>query len=338
MTSVIEDKSEADRVRYAVKRIGSVNEPMDCQEILKRGFEQPLIVYANTVARAQNFYKWFSEQNRTFCEENVTLYHSRFTEPDKVRIESQLIDHLGLQAWKNGRQKGVAILTQIGELSVNISADIMITDLCPLDRLTQRAGRLSRFSEVVGQLFVIDPIKDNRLYPAPYGTYSRNGWISSGAFTKSAELLKDGHYSSASLINMVNRIYADIEVAPEDRAVRNQEELEQLCIDNWLILPADRLDEDDDETFAWKSRDIDAQYTVFVNFDLFEDTQYLPNRTALREFQILHGVQCYAYEFNAAKENGFIEQATLLIGDDLKVSLWFVGRKYYDSKMGLHFD
>src|SRR5207253_2266752 len=137
-----------------------------------------------TVARAQAYFQWF--QSRDF--EDVVLYHSRFTEPHKVEKEDELRRMLGSEAWKNGKQHGIAILTQIGEISVNISADFMISDLCPLDRLAQRAGRLSRFDNrngrverAIGELFVVEPYyidkKTNELafYPAPYGSY-KNGW------------------------------------------------------------------------------------------------------------------------------------------------------------------
>lgn len=116
---------------------------------------QPTIIYANTVARAMELYTWFKKNE----VENVVLYHSRFTEPDKLIKEGILLKNLGREAWYNGIAKGVAILTQIGEMSINISAKLMLSEIAPIDRLIQRAGRLCRFSNDVGELFVLIPQK-----------------------------------------------------------------------------------------------------------------------------------------------------------------------------------
>lgn len=84
-----------------------------------------------------------------------------------------LLDNLGRKAWNNGTAKGIAILTQIGEISINISSELMISEICPIDRLMQRAGRLCRFDNSVGEMYALIPYKDNTLYPAPYGSYSQ---------------------------------------------------------------------------------------------------------------------------------------------------------------------
>jgi CRISPR-associated endonuclease/helicase Cas3 len=147
------------------------------------------------------------------------LYHSRYIESHKLEKETSLVELLGKDAWKNGNARGVAILTQIGEMSVNISADLMISDLCPIDRLAQRAGRLSRFKErfdekenVIGELFIVEPFNLNKktgvseLYPAPYGEY-QNGWIASDYLTRSNELLTEKEYSAKTFVDLVNTLY-----------------------------------------------------------------------------------------------------------------------------------
>jgi CRISPR-associated endonuclease/helicase Cas3 len=125
-----EDISDTQRIRCKITKSGDSSDPEDIEELLIRGFNgEPLIVYCNTVARAQSYYKWFYKKSKTFTENNVILYHSRFTEPDKVNIEQKLTNMLGKESWFKEKQRGVAILTQIGELSVNISADLMISEI-----------------------------------------------------------------------------------------------------------------------------------------------------------------------------------------------------------------
>lgn len=341
-----EDNTDADRERYEIDLYENpVAVPDDCRDLLELAIQGPLIIYVNTVARAQVFYRslkqWFEQ--RGYNQDNIILYHSRFTEPHKAEIENRLTENFGADAWKYGNAKGVAILTQIGELSVNISADMMISDMCPLDRLVQRAGRLSRFSHKIGKLYLIRPHKLDKngasvFHPAPYGRYENRTWVMSEALKQSMNLISNGRYSSRAFVDLLNRLYPKPNLSPDDRVVSNSRELENLLISNWLILPADRLDEDDDETADWKSRDIEPQYTVYVDFDLFEGNFFFRNFGALREFQLLHGVQCYAHEFHHAREKEYIELRTFIVGDQPEIKLCLVRPAFYDSRLGLHFD
>ena len=341
---IYEDSTNSDRVRYNIENHKrAVVVPDDCKDLLELARNAPLIIYANTVARAQSFYRWFMKREEYNGVGNVTLYHSRFTEAHKANIEKALSDNLGAMAWHTGTPKGIAILTQIGELSVNISADVMITDVCPLDRLVQRAGRLSRFGNSIGRLYVIEPFKINKdgeavFYPAPYGTFEDRRWKMSEPLTQSIKLLSSGTYSSGDLVALVDQLYPSHSLSPEDSVLSNAIELERLIISNWLILPANKLDENDDETATWRSRNIEPQYTVYVDFDVIESNFYFKNFGALREFQLIYGVQCYAHEFHQAREKGYIEQMTFMIGEESEVILWLARSSFYDSKIGLHFD
>jgi CRISPR-associated endonuclease/helicase Cas3 len=341
--NVYEDKTDTDRIRCKIIRYGDSSEPNDIKELLQKCITgTPTVIYANTVSRAQDYYRWFQNQSKEFSENNVVLYHSRFTEPDKVKIEKKLTSLLGKDAWETGTQRGVAILTQIGELSVNISADYMITDICPFDRLVQRIGRLSRFNKTVGELYVINPLRKNKngkfeFYPAPYGNFVKKEWEIKYTLKTTDELLSDGYYSSSNFSDLIERIYdRPYEVSPQVK--NNVKELQNLSISNWLILPADILDIDDDHTQEWKCRDIAPQITIYANLDLFEFEQYFTNRSELRQFQIRHGIKCYAYEFLQALEKGYIEKATFIIGEEKKQTLWVVRNKFYSSKIGLSFN
>jgi CRISPR-associated endonuclease/helicase Cas3 len=353
---IYEDKTDYERPRYIVKRYKSVENPEDVEELLQCALNgEPMIIYANTVKRAQSYHQWFKQRIEDGGVKmrltDVVLYHSRFTEPHKVEKENLLREMLGLKAWEMGEARGVAILTQIGEISVNISADLMISDLCPIDRLAQRAGRLSRFrnrggvGEKLGELFIVTPKRINKkiglaeMYPAPYGHFIPNiGWEISQALRKSDELLYDGTYSAKTFVDLVNELYT----VPDDFApyVRdNKRELENLVVNNWLILPAEQLDQDDDQTMRWKSRDVPPQYTIFANYDIWFDnlSTSFDNRSQRREFEIRYGIQCYAWEFNQAVRNKWVEDITFMIREESEV-LYIVRSPFYDSEIGLHFD
>lgn len=70
-----------------------------------------------------------------------TLHHSRFSRQDRPVMDKAVEAQLG----KN-RPAGpcIAVGTQTLEQSLDIDADVLITDLCPMDVLLQRVGRLHR--------------------------------------------------------------------------------------------------------------------------------------------------------------------------------------------------
>lgn len=68
-------------------------------------------------------------------------HHSRYAPQDRQRLDEAIETAFG----KNTTRKGVvAVATQTVEQSLDIDADLLITDLCPIDVLLQRIGRLHR--------------------------------------------------------------------------------------------------------------------------------------------------------------------------------------------------
>ncbi len=70
-----------------------------------------------------------------------TLHHSRFAAEDRARLDARVEAVLG----KDSPAEALIVIgTQTLEQSLDIDADILITDLCPMDVLLQRIGRLHR--------------------------------------------------------------------------------------------------------------------------------------------------------------------------------------------------
>ena len=68
-------------------------------------------------------------------------HHGRFSPTDRVLLDHAVVRCLG----KHRIQGGVIVIgTQTLEVSLDIDADLLITDLCPVDVLLQRIGRLHR--------------------------------------------------------------------------------------------------------------------------------------------------------------------------------------------------
>ena len=74
-------------------------------------------------------------------EGNMTLHHGRFAACDRAMLDRRVEELLGKDRTPEGR---VIVGTQTLEQSLDIDADLLITDLCPVDVLLQRIGRLHR--------------------------------------------------------------------------------------------------------------------------------------------------------------------------------------------------
>ena len=75
------------------------------------------------------------------CRGFPTLHHGRFAAEDRRLLDAAVEEQVGRHRDEGGR---VVVGTQTLEQSLDIDADLLITDLCPMDVLLQRIGRLHR--------------------------------------------------------------------------------------------------------------------------------------------------------------------------------------------------
>jgi CRISPR-associated endonuclease/helicase Cas3 len=85
-----------------------------------------ILIVCNTVDRAQEVFSLLSEGHKAI------LLHSRFTFKDRERIEKKI------------KRVGILVATQVVEVSLDISFDILYTEPAPIDALLQRFGRVNR--------------------------------------------------------------------------------------------------------------------------------------------------------------------------------------------------
>jgi len=96
-------------------------------------------VIVNTVKRAQQIAFILSKH---FDEDCVQLLHSRFLAVDRAQKEKELFAKLGADGERP--QRCIVVGTQIFEQSCDLDFDVLISDICPMDLLIQRIGRLHR--------------------------------------------------------------------------------------------------------------------------------------------------------------------------------------------------
>ncbi|NMC68266.1 MAG: CRISPR-associated helicase Cas3' [Spirochaetales bacterium] len=104
------------------------------------GLNQFIIL--NTIERAQEFYKILkSNLEENYDDPNLILYHSQFIYKDRVEKESEIKS-------KSEKAPFILIATQVIEISLDISCDMMYTEIAPPDAIGQRGGRLNRKGKV----------------------------------------------------------------------------------------------------------------------------------------------------------------------------------------------
>lgn len=106
-----------------------------------------LIAVCNTVARAIDLYR---ELKGKIIPEPI-LIHSRFLDDDRAKAEKNIENLFG----KNGQKEAVLITTQVIEVGMDISCDLLLSELAPIDSLIQRAGRCARWGGK-GEVIIFD--------------------------------------------------------------------------------------------------------------------------------------------------------------------------------------
>jgi len=113
------------------------------QQALAQGSR--ILVVLNTVGRTLALQRSVEDAVPTdvlfHCGDVIAPHHGRYSPVDREQLDAAVSQRLG-----KGSTPGPLLLigTQTLEQSLDIDADLLITDLCPMDVLLQRIGRLHR--------------------------------------------------------------------------------------------------------------------------------------------------------------------------------------------------
>ncbi|MFF3087628.1 CRISPR-associated helicase Cas3' [Streptomyces nojiriensis] len=99
------------------------------------------LVIRNSVARAQSVYE---ELRDRFGPAEVRLLHARFTVARRADLTEESLRLLGPRTPRPRGGRLILVATQLAEQSFDVDADLLVTDLAPVDLLLQRIGRLHR--------------------------------------------------------------------------------------------------------------------------------------------------------------------------------------------------
>ena len=131
------------------------------------------------------------------------LIHSRYKRCDRAKAETMLKD-----VFNNSTQPCIVVSTQVVEVSLDISFDVMVTECAPIDAMIQRFGRINRkrTDETIGKykdIYVIKP-PENKEDSKPYDLQ---------VLQKSFDVLPDGKVlNETELQTMIDTVYPDIPI------------------------------------------------------------------------------------------------------------------------------
>ena len=144
--------------RHIIHKVKNIE---SCTAIIKSCVEgnKKLLIVCNQVKRAQLLYDCICSNYPNVAK---MLIHSRFKRGDRANLESAL-----KESFNTASNTCIVVSTQVVEVSLDISFDIMITECAPIDALIQRFGRINRkrTDETIGKykdIYVIQPPEDKK--------------------------------------------------------------------------------------------------------------------------------------------------------------------------------
>jgi len=223
---------EAEKEFFSRKRHRVCLRPYSLKEALPEviAFAQNghrVLVISNTVREAQEIYR----ELRKNYPGPVHLFHSRFTFRDRLEKEGLV------RKQKSGT---ILVATQVVEVSLDISYDVLFTELAPLDALVQRLGRVNRRGE--------RPLAEVKIFSF-VGEGSKRVYLE-GILERSFSLLKDLPEIPAERdwVEVVSLLYEGI--VHEDSFQRDFEEGRRTLREVQKILGCYTIDLTDEELRA----------------------------------------------------------------------------------------
>lgn len=226
-------------------------------------------IIRNTVREAQDTYAALKQE---IPDIPMFLFHARFSAERRQELERKCIECFGSKKDKRP-EKLILVATQVVEQSLDLDFDYLVTDICPVDLLLQRAGRLWRHEEtprpdgIEPELTVLNPADKD---------YGISGLVYADAvLDRTQEVLKDKKalFLPDDIPDMVEQVY-------------DEEKLNNAGLEKWIKYKTDEnlkqsaatiqiLDEPDEKRFYYSESD-----DIFFSDD---EEKFLSVKTRLGE-------------------------------------------------------
>lgn len=148
-----------------------------------------------------------------------TVHHSRYSRQDRPLLDQAVEAQLG-KTRQDGRGR-VIVGTQTLEQSLDIDADLLITDLCPMDVLLQRLGRLHRHNRPDAE--------------RPEGYRQPRAWVLTPAGHNLSPLLKRARHGLGRFHDG-GGVYPDLRMVEATKRLIQAQPSRQIPADNRLLV------------------------------------------------------------------------------------------------------
>ncbi len=203
--------------------IHKVTDFESCDDILKQAVTEnkKILIVCNQVKRSQLLYNEIGEK---YPDVDRMLIHSRFKRIDRNSLETSLKED-----FNTSNNACIVVSTQVVEVSLDISFDVMITECAPIDAMIQRFGRINRkrTEETIGKfkdIYVIQPPEDkNEALPYDIDILKNSFDV----------LPNDSLLEESSLQELIDKVYPDTKFMNLDYSgvvfVDGQWMIKELC-------------------------------------------------------------------------------------------------------------
>jgi len=160
-----------------------------------------ILVVCNTIRTAKEVYKSLRDEIPSF---DLMLFHSQFILYHRI-IKEDKLENLPMGGF-------VAVTTQVVEVSLDIDFDLLYTEMCPVDALIQRFGRVNRRGKKEEtKAYIYKPTQSS------YHVYPKD------VIERSYNLLQNrtNKPSEKEMLQVVNEVYADTDFRKELGNVRD---------------------------------------------------------------------------------------------------------------------
>ncbi len=134
--------------RYILSRSNEDTAYQEAREVLLKGGK--VLWICNTVSRTMALAR------KALADElPVQPFHSRYCYRDRLQRQRMVVD-----GFLPGKPAMLAVTTQVAEMSLDLSSDLLVSEYAPIAAMIQRLGRLNRFDDIpdkIGKALLLKP-------------------------------------------------------------------------------------------------------------------------------------------------------------------------------------
>jgi CRISPR-associated endonuclease/helicase Cas3 len=251
------------------------NKTINAVDVLAK-HKNKTIVICNRVEKAQQMYNDICVSTKIFPKDNIICLHSRFFNKDRKEKEAKLKKLFG----KNSKENAILISTQVIEAGMDISCDVMHTEISPVNSFLQRAGRCARFKSEYGEIYVYDILdleeKENILIKT-----DNEKDIKEIKKLNNKYLPYDKELCKKSLSELSKYDFIDEKMASElVNSVLKEEEKEIICNITEKIYNKSKIQQSwldcDKKHYRETIRDIQSIEIVLIDLENYENKKIVP--------------------------------------------------------------